>query len=912
MEAMAASFRILGPLEVFDAQGTPIVIGAPKVRALLLCLLLEHGTVVSAERLIDAVWDGRAPKSSSKLLQLYVSNLRKALGAECIRTSATGYGVFPSLSDQLDSARFDELLTEARALRAKGATRPALRVYQEALSLWRGKQVAAGEVPDLFRAESSRIENQRIECLEERLTSQVTLGHHRLVATELAALCEEEPLREHPRAQLMIALYRDGRQADALEAYRDFRRTVHAELGLEPSEHLRELEQAILRHDSSLANAAVAEWTPRRLPTSSTPLIGRDEDLRELDQLLSRPSVRLISLVGPGGIGKTRAALAAAAAGQASFADGVVVAELAAARDPRTAIAILATALGVTEHPGVDRLEAIIAAVAELQILFVLDNFEQIIEAGPMLVRLLMEVPGLKILVTSRRVLHLSGEHVYLLPPLNEEDAVELFVQRAYASAHELELSSPALENIRSICRRLDGLPLAIELASARLRLLTPHQLLERLSPILPLLSGGPRDMPARQQTLRDTLAWSVDLLTAEEKEGLADLSVFVGGCSLEAAARVVTTNLDRLETLVDHNLVRRTNRASQPRFEMLETIREYAAELLGERAKSIRLAHAHLFAELAEHADLTGPEQPQSLVRLDEDRENLNAALDFVAASGARDVELRLVGSLWRYWWLRGELVEGRTRLESALARSDGAEPALVAQACRGLGGLCWNLGDAVSARRHAETGLQLAAAAGEQPIELACHTVLGLLARDESDFDGARAHFERSAHLARALGSDRDVMVANLNLGSVAYGSGAYLAAQECWLAVLAYHRQERNDEGTAIAVLNLGLVAYHLNQIATSVECFGEARALFDQLGFHEHHAHALQGLAALHVVAGEAEQAARLLGEAGHILETTGSGETTFDATLAQEAQTRARAFLGDERYGVLFDAGITDR
>jgi predicted ATPase/DNA-binding SARP family transcriptional activator len=900
---MAVHYGILGPLAMVR-DGASVVLSAPKERALLLCLLLSPSEALSAGRLEEALWGERAPSSAAKLVQLYVSNLRKSLGSDAIATSAAGYHIVLD-EGSLDSLTFASLLEQARAARELGSERRAARLYTEALSLWRAGVVASDAVPDPLRGDAARLEEQRLECLEERLALLVELGEHDRALPELDTLCAEQPLRERPRAQLMLALYRAGRQAEALAAFRDLRHTLREQLGLEPGEEVRALERAILRQDAALtvshARVAVA-----RLPLPATELIGRDGDRADLLVLLQRLDVRLISLVGAGGSGKTRLGLAAAADSAELFADGVAFVELAAVREPKEVLPAIASALDVSERRGEPLVQTIAAEIGGRELLLVIDNFEQVVDAGPELVRLLEDAPAAKMLVTSRRVLHLSGEHVFPVLPLADDAAVALFLARTEALDALEAVSAPQLEDIRSICRRLDGLPLAIELAAARVRLLNPRQLLERLDPVLPLLTGGPRDMPARQQTLRETLTWSVALLEPAERQSLAALAVFAGGCSLDAALSVVTRDLDRLGALVDHSLLRRNADPENPRFEMLETIREYAFDMLGRQRERVAAAHAVYFADLVESAELTGPTQRRWLTQLEQERDNLRVALEWAAAAPDVETELRLVGALWRFWWLRGELTEGRNRLEHALARQDGADPSLVAQAVRGAAGIYWNLGEAGLARDHASLGLQLAAAAGEPVVELSCHTVLGLLARDQSDFGRARDHFEKSAAIATQLGRDRDVMVAKMNLGSVAFGAREYSTAQTLWQDLLAYHRRGDSEEGIAIALLNLGLVAYRLDQRKAARPYFSEASDLFIRLGFREHHAHALQGLAALDSGDGEPERAARLLGEASRVLAATRSGETTFDAELAREAEADARARLGDDRFAAAFN------
>ena len=458
---MPLEYRILGLVEI-TWDGEAVTVSAAKERALLVHLLLHANERVSVERLADAIWDEQPPPSAFKLLQLYVSNLRKALGHDVISTVAGGYRLAATVSE-LDSLRFRELLDEGHSARARGHLRIASDAFRHALSLWLGTEVAGGSDD----RDAAVLEGLRLECLEERLTLLVELGEHDDALPGLSALCAEQPLRERPRAQLMLALYRAGRQADALEVFRDARHLLDEQLGLEPSDELRSLERAILRHDPELVPPA-ATSPVRPLPVPRTQLIGRDRERAELRTLIRRADVRLLSLVGAGGSGKTRLALALAVDASDLFADGVTLVELGAVREPALVAPAVATALGVSERPG-ELLGLIIAeAISDRDQLLVLDNFEQILEAGPFLLELIDAAPRLTIVVTSRRVLHLSGEHVFTVQPLPEDDSVALFLARSWAEDANGPTSPDALDDIREICRRLDGLPLAIELAAAR------------------------------------------------------------------------------------------------------------------------------------------------------------------------------------------------------------------------------------------------------------------------------------------------------------------------------------------------------------------------------------------------------------------------------------------------------------
>lgn len=899
----STQYRVLGPLEV-ERDGVLIRIGAPKERALLLTLLLNGGAVVPIDRIVDALWAGEPPSSAAKLVQLYVSHLRNKLGRGAIETVQSGYRAqIAPLS--LDYVRFEQLLREGREAQAAGNARLAVAILSRGLALWRGPALVDVSYDEFAVAEAARLDGLRVDCVEDRLAALLALGEHEDVLAEASRLSAEHPRRERLRGLHMISLYRAGRQVEALEVFRQARTSLLDELGLEPGGDLRAVELAILRQDSALAPAAsLSESVAPTLPTALTSLVGRERELRELRDLVLRTDVRLVTLVGAGGSGKTRLALALASESKLFFANGVAIVELSGLSEAALVLPAVAQAVRVGEQPGEQLAQTLAAWATGRELLLVVDNFEQVAEAGPELLRLIEASPRLTVVVTSRRVLHLSGEHVFPVEPLAEIDAASLFVARARAlnPRSTVHADDP---DVREICRRVDGLPLAIELAASRTHTLSPGQLLERLGERLTLLTGGPHDLPARQQTLRDTLDWSAALLSAGERDMLARLAVFPSDVSLEAAVNVTRGELDTLEGLVTNSMLQRTSVTGRPRFRMLETVREYALELLGDDRQRVAECHARYFGKLAEAADFRGAEQGGWLDALDEEQDNLRAALDHAHVVGDAEMELRMVVALWRFWWLRGHLVEGRSRLEKAIARAPRVAPSLRADVYRGGAGIAWSQGDLVRARELATLGLEAADQSGEGAISLACHTVLGLIARDEGDYGRARMHLEQSGTMARALGREGDEIVAKMNLGSVAFDAGDHAVAVPLWTDVLRYHRASGTPEGQGIALLNLGLAAYRLDQTDDARARFSEAEQLFSEIGFREHLAHALQGMAAVEAADDRNQEAATLLGRAAALLEETGSGASTFDASLAREVEAALRGRLGDREFASAF-------
>ena len=495
---------------------------------------------------------------------------------------------------------------------------------------------------------------------------------------------------------------------------------------LDRTERVFALVHPDIPHDFALAPSP--DRPVRHAPSSLTPFLGRETEVARIADLLQQPGIRLLTLTGAGGIGKTRLALQVGERLASSFQDGVVFVDLAPLHDPSLVLPGIATALGLREVAGRSLAEIVAEFSRERQVLLLLDNFEHLLEAAPLVADLVAAAPEVKVLVTSRSRLRLRGEHEYLVPALRlpsasqrhdlaalaANEAMALFVSRAQAVEHDFALTEENAPAILEICTRLDGLPLPIELAAARVRLLPPPALLQRLERRLPLLSGGPRDAPARQRTLRDAIQWSYDLLAPDEQRLFRQLGIFAGGWTIDAAAAVSQCGggvavFDGLASLVDKSLVLRHDNADEPRFAILETIREFAVDRLwaeDDQGAAIAQAHAGYFLSLAEDAfaGLVGAEQQTWLARLDAEDANIRAALAWSVDHGPAESAARSARALWRYWSARGRLVEGRTWLERVLALPGLAEApmSVLADVHNALGNLLGDSAEYTRARRH------------------------------------------------------------------------------------------------------------------------------------------------------------------------------------------------------------------
>lgn len=895
-------YQLLGPLEVRRA-GEPVVLTAPKVKALLVQLLLRADEVVPTEHLVDALWGEEPPESARKLVQVYVSQLRVALGTEEIETAAAGYRLRVS-STALDARRFETMREDGARALADGNPELALALTRRALSLWRGSALAGVAEEAAAAAEAWRLEELRLECTEDAADAELALGRHAEVIPDLRSLSSEHPLRERLRERLALALYRAGRQSEALAVLAEGRRVLLEELGLAPGRGHQDLERAILAQDPDLDVAPAGLSVGHLVPAATTPLVGRQDELRRLRALIDREEVRLVTISGAGGSGKTRVALELARSATDGFANGVAFVELAATQDPTLVLPAIAAGLGVPETKEQKPAEALAHWLASRDLLLVVDNLEHVIDAAGDLARLLTAAPRLTLLVTSRRVLHVSGEHVFPLAPLPVDEAVRLFSERAAARDRTVGADPDTREVLVSICRRLDCLPLALELAAARTTTLSPTRLLERLAHRVTALGGGPRDAPARQRTLEDTLRWSTDLLSGRERGALARLSVFSGGSTIEAAEAVSETDLECLAALIDSSLVQRTALGGDVRLSMLETIREHAAALLGASGDrdAAEAAHAAYFTAVAEAAAGTGPlTQAATLERIDADLANLRTAMDRAEQRGDDETALRIANALYRYHYVRSSFREGRDRIVGPLERGAG-DPALQALALRAVAGFSFMLGDLDAADSWAQRGVGIGTEAGTLDAVLACHTVISHVARERGEFAKAREHLLRNEAIAHQLGREQDLVVANTNLGELALAVGDLDEARRRWERSMTTFGDD--DENSTFALLGLGAVAHRQGRLDDAGAHFSRARQLTERAGWLHNLTMALIGLAGVAADRGDHPGAAELLGRAEGIRVATGADLTLADQEVVEQAQTASVAALGPVRFAEL--------
>jgi predicted ATPase/DNA-binding SARP family transcriptional activator len=1082
------NFRILGPLEV-SSNGETLDLGGQKQRALLAMLLLTANRVVARDRLIEALWEDEPPETAQKALQVYVSQLRKVLGRDRLVTKSPGYLVRVE-ADELDLERFQHLSDDGQ--------------LDEALALWRGPALSDFTYQRFAQTEIARLEELHLVCIENRIERDLALGLHGDLVGELEALVKEHPLRERLRGQLMLALYRAGRQAEALDAYQQARRALVDELGIEPGRSLRDLHQAILNQDAALdvervaaplsreapahrptrlptgtvtllfadvegstrlvymlggeryrdvrarareliraaaakhrghevdwagdgvflaferardATAAAVElqralgaepWAPdeavrmrigihtgepassdegyvgldvhvaaricsaahggqivvsrptrdfvgeesepgvtfrplgsHRLRDVTTPqplfqliapgieenfpplqtlagatlpalhhrLVGRSRAFEEINTLIARPEVRLVTITGPGGAGKSRLALEVA--GAAAVERPVHLVGLAPISDPDLVPAAIARTLGVRESPGRSLIESLAEALVDTRALLFLDNLEHLTPAARHVAELLHQVPGIDVLTTSRAPLRLSGEHIVPLPPLDVEDAATFFFE--LAAARGVVLREDARSSVYEICRRLDGLPLAIELVAARLAVLPPARILQALDEGLALQMEGPVDLPERQRTLRATIEWSYGLLEERQRELLGALAVFPGGCSLDDARAIAEANgsfLADLEALVGWSLIRSDVSDGDVRLSMLETVREDAENRLAVEGKleDLKQRHAERFLELARvcETDLEGPGQAACLERLELELDNIRASLDWCLASGRVEDALRAISELERFWRAHGHVGEARrwlslglglaaditeevradalwTAARQAAAQSDwdSAVPLLegaltlfrdqergreVVFALSELGNFALRRSDPDCAATYCEEALAVARELGDPRATSGVLTILAEIARTQGDHDRAVSLSEEAVMLRRPLGDTLLVADSTYHLGLAAFGSGDLDRAAEAFDESLRLARELGDALYIAAALCMLGTIALLRDELQLASDRLNESLAIYAELSDRRSTAECVCALGGYAAASGEPEDAARLWGAA----------------------------------------------
>jgi predicted ATPase/DNA-binding SARP family transcriptional activator/Flp pilus assembly protein TadD len=974
--------HLLGGFRV-SVGGQPVPATAwrrKRAAAVVKLLALEPTHRLHREQITDALWPELDPDDAANNLRVALHHARQRLHAHDSGADADALldregdviSLGPPERVRVDVDDFESAVRRAWQSPDPAASETALAMYGGDLlpeDLYEDR--AAGRRTTL-RASYLTLLRRLAQLYEQRVElGQAIAVWHRLLAAE--------PLDEDGHAALIRLLAQVGQPHQASAQYDALVALLARDLGAEPQPATRELIAAIrdgrfpqtaqpLAPATTVAKPVPAE-RPHGLPAPVDELIGREREVAELRHLLA--TARLVTLTGPGGVGKTRLALAAAHAAAEIFPDGACFADLAPLEDPALVLPTIARSLGVREEPGVSLLDTVTDHLGSRALLLLIDNMEHVLVAAPVVPDLLATCAGLKVLVTSRGRLKLHGEHEYLVQPLALPDpadlddarnaralpsapltsvpAVALFVRRASEAQTGFALTGFNAPTIAAICHRLDGLPLAIELAAARVRVLPPADLLEKLAQPLSILTDGPRDVPDRQRTLRATIAWSYDLLTEPEQDLFARLAVFAGGFTLEAAERVggrrsegggalvdqssdlrppsSDSVLDLAASLIDQSLVRQT---AQPdgtsRLRMLETIRAYARERLefsGE-AEAMRELHARYFLALAQFAapELTGPEQGAWLDRLETEHDNLRQALTTFRELEASEVELRLAAALWRFWWQRGYLSEGRDWLEQALADAGDADPALLADAHDGAGALAEAQADLAAAALHHEAALKLRRAIGDRSGEIrsltdfgivadklgdseravrlfeegialardeddrprlaACLANLGFVCLDRGDSQRAATAFRESLELFRDLEDQQNLSYVLGGLGNLVFLEGDYAGAAALQEESLRVLRELGDRQGVADATADLGHAVQRQGDLDRAEELYVEAWRRYQELGDRGGIAFALLHLGRLAHLRGDIGRAEALLGESYHIAGQIGDKQFLTEA------------------------------
>jgi predicted ATPase/DNA-binding SARP family transcriptional activator len=915
-DSRRVDIAILGPLEVRDGDAVVDVAGS-RLRALLIRLALSAGRPVSAAALVDAVWGEQPPAEAANALQSLVSRLRRALGeAATVGQSPAGYRLAIEAQD-VDATRFEQLAQAGAAASRMGEQRKAAGTLRQALALWRGPALADVQDAPFAAATITRLDRLRLTATQDRIDADIALGRAADVLAELDALCEQHPLDERLAGQHMAALAAVGRQADALAGYERIRAQLADELGVDPGPELSASHLAVLRGQP--AAAATPDRTPRtNLRAQLTSFVGRDEEVARIAKLLDES--RLVTLVGPGGAGKSRLAIEAGSTLLDDVPDGIWFVELASVTDAADVPQTVLGSLGLRESHLIDQptnlsprdaTSRLLEALSDKQIVIVLDNCEHLVDATAQLAdQLLAQSPQLRVLTTTREPLGIFGESLVVVAPLGQpapdaapEDAyaypsVRLFADRAAAVRSDFVVDAANVRPVVEIVRRLDGLPLAIELAAARTRALQVDEIAARLTDRFRLLTGGSRTALPRHRTLRAVVAWSWDLLSDPERTLVERLAVFPAGATPQSAGAVCTDAdvLDLLTSLVDKSLLQ----PSDHRYRMLETIREYGQERLAERGEleAVRDLHAHYFAELLREAEphLRRREQLEWMARLNAERDNILAAIRHFGERGDAQSALETACQMGWYWSLLGSHAEALTWVDFALGVPGEATPEVraLAETIRVM-----NSASSPSAMIPDDVAAGLASIAdldarlagldaNEVPLLTLVRPVIAMFAND----------FERAERLIEeGLGHPDPWMAAALRSfrAAMAENAGDVDTMRVESERAVAEFRELGERWGLANSLQMLGMLESMEGNLDGAIRTFEEALALVGEMDAREDQALMQVRLAGLWIRKGDLDAAREYVRRAQEMSEATGS---TMEALFASSVLAECARFAGD--------------
>jgi predicted ATPase/DNA-binding SARP family transcriptional activator len=903
-------FRILGTVDVVDDDGTVLSLGGPKPRAILALMLLAEGAAQSRDRLADELWEGDPPPTATSALHVHLTTLRRAL-KDRVRTTPGGY-VIDVADGEVDARLFERAIAAAPIAAEPQAISADLRA---ALALWRGPALGGAHPTPALIAASARLEELRVEALERRVDADLSLGRHADLVAELTEEVGAHRGRERLVGQLMLALHRCGRSADALTAYDLECDVLKRELGVDPADELVALAKAIRRGDPAIGAAG-----PPSLPTPASSFIGRRHELDEATALAG--SGRLLTLVGPPGAGKTRLAIELARSVASDHPDGVHLVELAQIPRGGTPARALVAVVGARVGAGQSLVDAVIARLRHRRALLVLDNCEHVItQCASLTVDLLAAAPGLRIVATSRTPLGIDGESAYEVEGLGVSrpdavperarscDAMRLLETRVAAARGGRGLAHDEVTAALDVCRRLDGLPLAIELAAARMRTMSVAEVGARLEDrfeVLPSSSGAP---DARHRTMVAAIDWSHDLLTDRERVLYRRLGVVASAdmdmvetvaCDTPDGLLPTSGVLDAVTGLCDQSLVIADTATASTRYRMLSVVRQHALHRLvsaGEDADIRRRHAAYLTALVVRGQQLLSQYQRNWLDRLLAVGDDIRAALHWLLGAGAQPAAaVRLAGYAWWLWITQGLHAEGRAWLERALAAAPDAAPDDRVRALRAAGALARHMGDLSAARSRAIDALALARTLDDDRLVGPCLNSLAYSLTALGDLAAARPRFVESLAVAERLGDVHAVGTSLNNLSVLDRASGDLDAAE----ALLAQAREAVRGGGfarlTAVVASNAAILARRRGDPARSRALALEALAGYDAVGFIDGELDCVEAIAIVDGAAGHPVGALRLLDACGRERDVlalhTVMVDAAADRALARAAAVRA--------------------